>query len=365
MASPSVSLASFLDSTNESVQNYLQTSPIAAFDRDAHLREAIWSYPTRPSKRMRPALLLMACGAVGGQQKRALPAAVAVEMFHTWTLVHDDVIDNDDTRRGLPTAHKLVAALGKGQFGLDDLTADAYGRSVAILAGDIQHAWSTVLMLDLRRFGVSSDVILNLIRELETNVIGCLARGEAQDVQFGVREGHDELMPTEHEVLEMMRLKTAVLFEFCAKAGAAIGLDNADLENPQSAALGKLAAECGIAFQLQDDIIGLTGEEQTIGKPVGSDIREGKKTVIVLEALHNADKEQSHRILEVLGNRDAPDEEIRDVTTLLRELGGVAKAQRLASEHLKRALSQLHGWPDNQYVALFRDWADFMVHRSR
>jgi len=328
----------------------------------AHLRRAVCSYVERPGKRLRPAALLFACGAAGGREEDALPAAAAVEVFHTWTLVHDDLIDNDSLRRGRPTVHEEAANWAGEEFGYDEDAAREYGRDISVLTGDVQQAWSVALLLECAQSpAVEPGLVVALAHLLESKVINELICGEALDVQFSRRP---IAALSEDEVVDMLRLKTGVLYGFAGTAGAAIGCGKTPGESDLVAAIGEFTARCGIAFQLQDDILGLIGDQARLGKPVGSDLREGKRTTIVLHAWRNASGAQRDALACVLGNRSASADEIGAATRLLVELGGVEHTQELAREHLARARAALERVPDSPYKSLFLAWAEYLVRRA-
>ena len=270
-----------LEQRHHLVYEYLDSWRGASGFRPADIHDAIYSYIERRGKALRPLLLLLSCGAVGGDELQALPAAAAVEVFHTWTLVHDDIIDRDDTRRGNATVHADYRSKAESDHGLTGEEAAHYGRTVAILAGNSQQSWAFALMADLRNRGVAPGVVLELIDRMATWLTPRLLEGEMLDVQFA-------LTPftglTEDEVLDMLTKKTAALLEFAAWCGARIGMG----DDPQAEGfgqLGRFAALCGTAFQLHDDLLGLTANEAALGKPIGSDIREGKRTLLMYRAL--------------------------------------------------------------------------------
>ncbi|HEX03700.1 MAG TPA: hypothetical protein ENH10_00890, partial [Bacteroidetes bacterium] len=150
------------------------------------LRNSVMMYTLSGGKRLRPAILLWCCGAVGGDPSVALPAAAAVELFHTWTLVHDDIIDRDDRRRGGSTVHEHFHQVAKERHPeLSDQEQRHYGVSVAVLAGDVQHGWSISLMTELaRKNGIDPAVTLHLIEQLDNKVINLLVSGELLDIQY-------------------------------------------------------------------------------------------------------------------------------------------------------------------------------------
>lgn len=329
--------------------------------RPEHLQRAVRAYVERPGKRLRPAVLLFACGAVGGDEQVALPAAAGIELFHTWTLVHDDVIDNDAKRRGGPTVHELGRQLAGEELGYDSDRGVRYGRDLAILAGDVQQGWSVCLFAELADRGVPADVVLSLIARMESHVLNELIRGELLDVQFA---GLPLDRLDRDAILEMLWLKTGVLYEFAATAGAMIGLGTGNVDDPQVRAIGEFASHCGTAFQLQDDILGLLGDAETLGKPVGSDVREGKGTLIVYHAFTQADAQQRAFLSEVLGDRHASDDAVAKATTLLRDLGGVAYTDDLARQHIAQAVPCLEAIHPSTCKELLLAWAQFMIERQ-
>ncbi len=140
-------LSDALREREQRVNEYFRQERFREWFKPRDLQDAVFAYVSRSGKRLRPAVLMWACGAVGGDETTALPAACGVEMFHTWTLVHDDLIDQDDLRRGGPTVHKLgeLAALKLGYAGSKSVE---YGRDLAVLTGDSQHGWTISLFCE-------------------------------------------------------------------------------------------------------------------------------------------------------------------------------------------------------------------------
>jgi len=326
----------------------------------SRLSETAQAYVRRPGKRLRPAVLLFACAAVGGDEEQALPAAAAVELFHTWSLVHDDIIDNDDLRRGQPTAHRFAEALATSQLGLTPAAAQHYGQSAAILAGDIQLAWAVRMLLRCRDRGVQAEVVLDLMARLADQLAPQLIDGEMLDVEFS----HLPITQvSEAEVLGMLEKKTGVLLGYAASTGACIGTGLPYDDCPQAQALNAFARACGVAFQLQDDILGIVGDERQLGKPIGSDLREGKATVLVLHALQQANASQEDRFHQVLGNPEATADDVAAATALLRDLGSIEHAQSLARRFLATAQQHLAILPPSPARDLLSAWAEFLFDR--
>ena len=340
---------------------YLLDDRFASRFRPAHIREAVYSYIKSGGKSLRPAVTMLACGALGGDEDQALPVAAAIEVFHTWTLVHDDVIDRDAMRRGAPTVHTEFARRAQHDFGWSADAAAHYGATIAMLTGDVQQAWSWSLLLEahLRR-GVSAEVILRLADELASQVTPLLVEGETLDVQYaGARSQIDE-----SQIIDMLWKKTGALYEFAGKAGAAIALDDASGADPRAKAMARFCSLCGTAFQIQDDILGVVGDERQLGKPVGSDIREGKSTLLILKALRIASPAQRETILRTLGDADADEARIDAVAHLLRDLGVVDYARELSRGYVADALGCLEVLPESQHKSLLQNWARYLVARD-
>ena len=356
---------SFFDSLRESekkVSAYFAQPRFRNRFKPKDLEDAVFAYIERPGKRLRPAVLMWSCGAVGGDEDKVLPAAAGVEMFHTWTLVHDDLIDNDATRRGGPTIHKMGEAFAQDRLGYSQEKCRDYGRDLAVLTGDSQHGWTTSLFCECAMLnGIDARVVLEVICELESQVVSTLLEGETLDVQYAHKPA-EEL--SRDDIVRMLWMKTGTLYQFAAMAGAMLGLETCDRKHPHVAALSEFASRCGTAFQFQDDVLGLIGDERQLGKPIGSDVREGKKTMIVFFALESASPEQRTFLLSVLGNQDASPSDVAEATSLMVSLGAVKKTADKAIEQVDKALPQLDALPETHYRELLREWAKYMIERK-
>ncbi len=354
---------------NTDLTSELETiaAAVAAIVRDAglrpafapeELRQAVMAYPLAGGKALRPALLTWACTALGGPRAAALRAGTAVELYHTYTLVHDDVIDRDPLRRGHPSVHALMADVGRARYGLTDAAAH-YGLSMAILAGDCQQAWAVALLTTLPELGIDAGVTLQLIRRLQRLTGPAIVEGEARDIQLPFRP---VATVTEDDILHMMRTKTAALFAYCGWAGGLLARGG---EDDDVRALAAFAEQAGIAFQLQDDVLGLVGSSQKLGKPVGNDLREGKRTLIIALAWPRASEAERAQLGQVLGNPAATPEEIAAATGLLRRLGAIDAVQTLAERYRQDALAALDRLPATPALTLLRALGEAMVKRER
>ncbi len=344
------------------VRDYLAKKDRPDRFRPDDIYRGVHSYLAAGGKALRASVLLFSCGAVSGDEDKAIPAAAAVEVYHAWTLVHDDIIDRDLKRRGVPTVHEEIRQRAERTLRLKRDEAAHYGVSMAILAGDLQQGWTISLLAELaREKGVNPILVLQLILDLEIDVQSALIEGEALDVQFS-KLPLEAL--SEERIMDMLWKKTGALYRFAGQAGAMIGLDQPNARHPAVDALAQFASNCGIAFQLQDDILGILGDEKKLGKPVGSDIREGKRTTIVYKALQEAGRSERAFLLRTLGDPGATLTQVKRARELLVRLGGVEHTIELAEKHVKKAVGSLETLPDSEHKRLLLAWANFMVKRD-
>jgi geranylgeranyl diphosphate synthase, type I len=342
------------------VYEYLETWPGADEFRPDDIHEALFSYVRHRGKGLRPALLMLCAGAVGGDEMQALPAAAAVEIFQIWTLVHDDIIDRDDTRRGSPTVHSLYKRLGHEKYDLAPDEAAHYGVSVAVLAGDLQQSWAYALLCDLVERGVNVGLVTRLIRRMAASLTPKLLEGEMLDVQYSLSP---DANLTDEDILRMLAGKTSALLEYAAWAGATVGLGDRASRSTYPDSLGRFAGLCGTAFQLQDDLLGLTADEAVLGKPVGSDLREGKRTLLVHYALEAATAEERGQILFALGNKETTAAETRSAIDIILRNGAAERVRKLADSYIGQALEVLSELPESESKGLLRLWATFLLAR--
>jgi len=327
-----------------------------------YLRLAVKDYPCRGGKRLRPALLLWSCGLVEGEIDRAMPAAAAVEIYHNWTLVHDDIIDNDIVRRGAPTAHIQLAAHAAEHFGTDAVPADKFGRDFAILAGDIQQGWAINMLLKSAERGVSAPVTLALCRRMQELVNRELISGEALDVEFPLRGWRNI---SSDEVMRMLYLKTGALLRFCAEAGAAIGTGSHDFSEPVITALGEFASSAGIAFQLRDDWLGIFGDFVKFGKCIGSDLTEAKPTIMLLKTFELLGEPDRKKLESLIGLPEYTAGQIETIQKLMRDSGAEKYVLDKSAELSAKARSILLCFDDNRYRQLLLDLNAYLVSREK
>jgi len=290
-------------------------------------------------KRLRPFITLTTARMLSGTsgEARALPLAAAVELFHNFTLIHDDIIDKDEFRRGVQTTHV------------------AYGLEWALLAGDLLFAESFRILEDGLERGLGFEDLGRAMLIL-SRAAKRVSEGQAFDMQFEERWDVDI-----NDYLEMIYLKTGALIEASAMLGGVAALEDDEVVS----LLGEYGRLVGIAFQIKDDILGIYGDPAKTGKPVYSDLREGKKTILVIYALNNIDNDKKEKIKSVVG-RKVNEEEYREVAELIRESGALKYAEDMAYSMSRRALRILDSLDvvDEEPREALRELAVFVVERD-
>ena len=285
-------------------------------------------------KRLRPYLVIKSCQMLGGSIKNTLPAAAAIEMIHNFTLVHDDIMDNDEMRHGVPTVHTK------------------FGMPLAILAGDVlfSKAFETISVDNVRDKTASSLLVARLAK-------ACVDVCEGQVLDIKLAEG--KKIPTKSEYIKMIEKKTSALFEVsCAMGAICAGMKEKDISN-----LASFGRNLGVAFQITDDYIGVLGDPKITKKPVGNDLREGKKSLPILLAIQKADKKSKRIILDVFGNPKATKKQITDAVYAMRSLEIEKDVRNEALRYAEKAIKSLEsysGTAKKEMISLL----DFVVKRS-
>ena len=295
-------------------------------------------------KRLRPALLLLAAGASGYRGESAIRLGAVVEMIHSATLIHDDVIDGANTRRGRPSANAR------------------WGNHMSVLAGDWLYMQSFEMALRERNFA-----ILDILFDLTQNMV------EGELLQL-TRLGRINL--NEVEATELAYRKTACLFSGCSRLGAVLGKQTKAVEE----ALAEYGRNAGLAFQLVDDLLDFTASPEKLGKPVLSDLKEGKVTLPLIFALeaaapaavegdgngaHSHSNEDGRRLVaKVLEERDFQSVRPEQITRLVKETGALERARKMAREYVSRAKESLSELPDTEYRRALLAVPDFILDRE-
>jgi len=345
----------------EQIGVFLRSDTFPGTIRPVELGDAVRDYPGRGGKRIRPALVLWACELFGGNREQAIPAAAAVEIYHNWTLVHDDIIDRDELRRGKPSTHVMLRDYAETRFKADHDLAAAFGGSFAILAGDVQQGWAIERLASVTDRGVSPALALTLVRAMQTKLNRELISGEALDVEF---EMLDPAAVSEADVMNMINGKTGAIMEFALHCGAAIAKGAYDPASPDFRALSHYAANLAAAFQLQDDMLGVFGDEKLIGKPLCSDFQEAKPTMLYLEALRLLPAERRAELNALLRLPHYSESDIAAIRTILTECGAADTVRQSIAALSGLARSALQPLPDNPWRGILDTLVEQMLVRS-
>ena len=295
--------------------------PKGLYESSAHLFNA-------GGKRIRPVILLLVAEAFGGNVKDVLPLASGVEFAHNFTLIHDDIMDDDDMRRGMPSVHIK------------------WGKSKAILAGDMLQSRALELLTENYRNAEERIKCVQTLSKACTEI----CEGQWMDIEFEKRE-----LVTESEYLTMIEKKTAVLFGAAAKIGA-LGSGASDDVSDSLYEYGRLI---GLAFQSHDDVLDLTGGEELIGKPVGSDLLKGKKTLIAIYALNSGIQ------LKTFGKGTAAKEEIEADIKILKDSGSIKYAEDFTKLYIEQAKQKLEVLKDSEAKKTLLEIANFIGTRKK
>lgn len=279
-------------------------------------------------KRIRPALLLLAARALGHTGSSSVRLGAVVEMVHTATLVHDDIIDVADIRRGRPSANTQ------------------WGNSKCVLAGDWLYMQAFRVALEERNFRIL-DLLIGLTQQM---VEGELLQMERLGTAL-----------TEHEYYELIYRKTACLFRVSMQLGCVLGGASQQVEE----ILGDYGRNLGLAFQIVDDVLDLTASEEVLGKPTASDLREGKATLAVVHALHHGTPEERSEIMAVIEDQNFDRIGHSRVLSILQRNGSVDYAMHAAYAHAEAARKNLEVLEDSEFKRALLWVPDFVVAREK
>ncbi len=279
-------------------------------------------------KRLRPALVYYTYRACGGtSDEEALPLALSTELLHTYLLIHDDIMDHAETRRGLPAAHVRFRDSHQEQRFHGD--ADDFGRSVAILLGDLAQSWAVELATGAAAGFRGSRELARCFAAMCQEVIG------GQYLELLVAQRRDA---TEEELLRVLRLKSG---RYTAERPIQLGALLAGAPPELLAILSRYGTAVGEAFQLQDDLLGMFGDPGATGKPVDADMREGKFTFLIHHAQARATPEQRRILGAALGNPEATTAQTTAAVRVLEETGAHKAVTAMVSERLRIARAAL------------------------
>lgn len=280
-------------------------------------------------KRIRGALLCQAYFGVGGKEKKKiLKVAAAIELVHLFLLIHDDIIDRGDLRHGKETLHKIFAK--KYSKKISSQESAHFGDSMAIISGEMLYAIANKIILES---GFACQEMTQALLQLQ-KVVATTIIGQSQDIAIEY-----DKKATKKDVLAMYANKTArYTFEGPLHVGAMLGGCN---DKKTLKALNNYALPLGIAFQIQDDILGVFGNEQKIGKSVASDIEEGKQSLLVVEARDLASAAQKKQIDAILGKKNLSQKEIATFQEILKSTGSLEYSKKIASGYIQESKAEL------------------------
>jgi octaprenyl-diphosphate synthase len=279
-------------------------------------------------KRLRPILVLLSGRLLGETNDTLIRMAAVVEMIHTATLVHDDVIDLAKTRRGRPAINVV------------------WGNHTSVLAGDWLYMQAFQVALRERQFPIL-DVLINLTQ--------MMVEGELMQLESIGK------MVDEDQYMELIDRKTASLFSACARLGAI----STGADEPTERRLGEYAWNLGIAFQLVDDILDFTSREKILGKPVGNDLREGKVTLPLIYALESADPQERKLVDTVLADGNYDQVPFGKILQILHRHHGIERAQQLAQSFTEKARAMMSEFPESPCQKGLMAVTDLVTARDR
>ncbi len=279
-------------------------------------------------KRLRPALLLLCNGYSGQRSPGGIRLAAVVELLHSATLIHDDVIDSADTRRGRPSANSR------------------WGNHRSVLTGDWLYMQSFQMALEERNFRIL-DILIDLTQKMVEGELIQLAKIGRIDV-------------SEEDALRLATYKTACLFSGCARLGAVLG----GLEGAEEEALADYGRYAGLAFQLVDDLLDFTASAEKLGKPVLSDLKEGKVTLPLIYAMENGHRDARELVARVLAEKEFQSVRPETIVSLVQESGALERARNLAHDYAGRAKACVEGRADSEYARALLTLPDFILERE-
>lgn len=282
-------------------------------------------------KRVRAVLVLLSCEAVGGRASKALDAAAAIEVLHNFTLVHDDVMDHAAMRRGVPTIHKR------------------WDENVAILAGDELVALAYRLLLKTKTPN------LQKVLDVFTTAFVEVCEGQGFDKEFESRTN-----VRLQEYLQMIEKKTASMISAATEIGGLIG----EGSKREVSALEKFGEELGMAFQIQDDLLDIIGDEQEFGKAIGGDVYEGKKTYLLLKALERANGADKKLLQSVMPSNGITRKTVERVRKIYQKTGVLDRAREEVVRHTLRARQAVNVLPTTNAKKMLLWISDQLLQRT-
>jgi len=315
-------LEEYKTKVNERLEIFFDQKINEALLISGHLKDILVhgkEFTMRGGKRLRPVFFIFGYKCVGGEDVDAIiDASLSMELMQSYLLIHDDIYDEGTLRRGRPTTHIVFKEICDRQYG--GTGSIRFGENMAILAGDILESYGEEI---IARSQFNDKYVARALRKY-TETVQKVNYGQVLDI---LSEKKDNI--TEEDILMIQKLKTATYtIEGPLHIGGLLGgATEKDI---------KIMSEYGIplgqAFQIQDDILGLFGSEKQLGKSVGSDIKEGKKTLLILKALERCEEDQKDIILNALGNKNISNKEVEAVRKVVQDTGSLDYSKKLAQE---------------------------------
>jgi geranylgeranyl diphosphate synthase type I len=316
---------------NQFILSNVSGKPVDLYDASLH-------YIKSGGKRLRPFLSVKSCQLFGGHMETAIPFASSVELIHNFTLIHDDIMDNDNFRHNVSAVHK--------QFGIP----------VAILSGDVLFSKAfQIISCYGKKLGLSYETLIKMMDLLSSSCVD-ICEGQALDIKmstapdFSSKEGY----------INMIEKKTASLFKVSCEIGtlSSSNCSQVDIEN-----LSNYGKKIGIAFQLIDDLIGIYGDSNITGKAVGNDIREGKKTFPILLAIQNLDTIDKSKLKDILGKKNASDESVKEIVDKIATVGIDKDIRSIAQDYIDDAFKILSKYDTMNPLLSLKNSAKYIVER--
>ncbi|MGB5175672.1 MAG: polyprenyl synthetase family protein [Thermoanaerobaculia bacterium] len=320
-------LVSFRDRLETDLMAWVEAKRLAT---RAELAEAdeltgvLSEFLARDGKRLRPALVYYSYRACGGDSEPVvMPVAMAVELLHTYLLVHDDIMDHAKTRRGEPAVHVLFSDLHRDRGWQGD--SSQFGTSVGILLGDLAESYA----VELYSSSVMSEDVRADVRQCFSTMCQEVIVGQYLEMTAGYRG-----TLTEAELLRILQMKSG---RYSVERPVQLGALLAGASGDTLDALTRYGARLGEAFQLQDDLLGMFGDVETVGKPVGEDLAEGKYTILIHSALAKLSPADRTIVESALGNADVREDEVREVQRLIESVGARQQVVEMVDTRLQAA----------------------------
>lgn len=283
----------------------------------ARIVEFLEKYSMRGGKRIRPACIIAGYKAVGGEEEdKIFSASTSIEALQTYFLIHDDIMDEDDMRRGGPSLHIMYRDIHKENDMVGD--PDKFGKNMGIIAGDLANSYAVDQLVKSGFEPERKTEALEKFEEIHRHT----GFGQTLDI-LGNFKNVEEI--EEDDVMTVHRLKTA---HYTIAGPLELGAILGNGSEKQRNILKKYGMQAGGAFQLYDDMLGLYGDEEKLGKPCDSDLKEGKKTVLILKALENGNEEQREFINYALGNDNLSNEEVDKVRKIVKDTGAYSYSRK-------------------------------------